>query len=183
MLLKSGYSYNTVVGNINVLERELRREQAVAAAYNHARKCYFKRYPAGALPVWLSFPKSHRIRQYYNADGSPQKRSYSPPRSNPARISTKEIGEDFSKAKSLFTSFTGRAPATLTKIRVPAPPKVALAFGTLVELTYQSERDGRLYRHTFRKSSRPLVVASPDGKQLQIVGGRFAFTDRGIVDK
>jgi len=33
------------------------------------------------------------------------------------------------------------------------------------------------------KGSRPLLVASPDGKCLMLLGGRFKFTDRGIVDR
>ncbi len=181
MPLKSGYSYNTVAGNINALESQgVRREAAIAQAYNAARKTYFRRFPAGALPQWLAHPKTHRVAHYYLENGAPVK-------SNPAREiiehSTAYVGAQLRAASRRYRGFTGRAPGALTKIPAPEPFKIGVAFGTLVEVVYQSERDGQLYRHTFRKSSRPLVVASHDGKQVQIVGGRFAFTDRGIVDK
>lgn len=181
MALRSGYSYNTVAGNINALEREgTQRETAIAKAYNAARKAYFRRFPAGALPLWLAHPKTHRVAQYYAPNGAPIKRSIL---TNPAREtlnhSTKEIGA----ALRRYKGFTGRKPGPLVKLRIPAPFKIGVAFGTLVEVVYISERDGLHYRHTFRPKSRPLVVASSDGKQVQIVGGRFAFTDRGIVDK
>jgi len=38
------------------------------------------------------------------------------------------------------------------------------------------------YEHDFRDSARPLFATSHDGRHLYIVGGRFRFTARGIVD-
>lgn len=176
--MKSGYSYNTVAGNINALERQgEKRETAIAKAYDAARKTFFKRFPAGALPIWLAHPKTRRVAQYYAPNGAPMKE-------NPGgNASTKELGVAFRQAAHRYKGFTGRSPGPVRTLTIPAPFKVGVAFGTLVEVVYISERDGQHYRHTFRKSSRPLVVASSDGKQVQIVGGRFAFTDRGIVDK
>jgi hypothetical protein len=60
-----------------------------------------------------------------------------------------------------------------------------LAFGELLEVKYRTTRDGQteLYRHPFRASSRPLLAARHDGSRVYIVGGRYRFTDRGIVDE
>lgn len=177
--MKPGYSYNTVAGNVNALQAQGETLQsAVGKAYNAARRYYFRKFPNGALPAWLAHPSTHRVAQYYLPNGAPIRKN-PVARKRSANASTKEVGQ----AARLFQNFTGRAPGAVRKITFPAPPKAALVFGTLVEVTYQSERDGNLYSHTFRKSSRPLVLASHDGKQVQIVGGRFAFTERGIVDK
>lgn len=40
-----------------------------------------------------------------------------------------------------------------------------------------------LYRHDFTQGSRPLLCVSPDGRQLWLLGGRYRFTRRGIVDR
>jgi hypothetical protein len=37
--------------------------------------------------------------------------------------------------------------------------------------------------HRFKKKSRPLLAASHDGTQLYILGGEYAFTDAGIIDR
>ncbi len=241
-MLKRGYSWETIAGNINALQRQgSTREAAIAEAYNLARKTYFKRFPAGALPLFLAYPKTHRVAKYYAPNGAPIREINENPsgekvcyvsvklrgrgvygtticgkpvfkigmcerhynaynkgsakaiaysgqqkyNKNPRDISTRAIGkaELERRAAKLYKDFTGRQPGAIVHLPAPRPFKVGVAFGTLVEVTYQSERDGQLYRHTFRKTSRPLVVASHDGKQLQIVGGRFAFTERGIVDK
>ncbi len=38
------------------------------------------------------------------------------------------------------------------------------------------------YVHEFKAQDRPMLVVSPDGRQLMLIGGRFRFTERGIVD-
>lgn len=89
------------------------------------------------------------------------------------------------RAADLFQDFTGHAGEILGKVEFPAPPKSALVIGTLIDIGYVTVRDGKTerYRHTFRAASRPLLCSSDDGKQLFIYGGRYNFTDRGIVDK
>ncbi len=61
----------------------------------------------------------------------------------------------------------------------------ALLIGDLDGVLYTTVRDGlkESYVHKFRKKSRPQLASSFDGKQLYILGGGYAFTDRGIVDK
>lgn len=91
---------------------------------------------------------------------------------------------DIERAQRLFKDFTGHDSHTVKRVMLKPLPKAGLVFGQLIEVGYRSARDGALYKHTFRSNrSRPLLIASSDGKQVLIVGGRFAFTDRGIVDK
>lgn len=89
------------------------------------------------------------------------------------------------RAAKLYKSFQLREPKRLIRMKIPALPTEALAIGKLVAVIYASDRDGTLkhYRHDFNSTSRPLLVASHDGKQLLIVGGRYRFTNRGIVDQ
>ena len=91
---------------------------------------------------------------------------------------------DVARATKLFKDFTGRAPDGVRKLKLPPQPRAGVVFGQLVRVGYRSARDGLLYEHTFRTNkSRPLLIASSDGNQVLIFGGRYAFTDRGIVDK
>lgn len=63
-------------------------------------------------------------------------------------------------------------------------PEVVIEIGSLDTVEYTTRRGGKIehYRHEFREKSRPLLAVSEDGKQLMIVGGRYRFTERGIVD-
>lgn len=49
---------------------------------------------------------------------------------------------------------------------------------------YTTVRDGEVekYIHRFKKSARPILAASHDGKQLVLIGGDFVFTECGITD-
>jgi len=64
------------------------------------------------------------------------------------------------------------------------PVDVAFKIGECDGLLYTTVRDGvkESYIHKFKKKSRPLLVSSHDGKQLFLLGGRYDFTERGIVD-
>ena len=97
------------------------------------------------------------------------------------------------EAADLSQQFTGRkaeVSASVDASRELGLPlrrgeKIAmLAFGELLAVEYETERDGKVerYRHAFRKRSRPLLAARHDVKRIYIVGGRYRFTDRGIVD-
>jgi len=72
----------------------------------------------------------------------------------------------------------------LTEIKLRVP-KVGLEIGALDGVDYTTVRDGKTekYRHTFKKSSRPTLVASHDGQSLHVLGGEYEFTERGIEDR
>lgn len=64
MPLKNGYSHKTIQENIALMMREGKpRNQAVAAALNHAREYYFKKFPDGFLPTYLKYPDGTRNRK------------------------------------------------------------------------------------------------------------------------
>ncbi len=88
------------------------------------------------------------------------------------------------EASELFSDFTGDAPeyAERVKLRVP---KTGLVVGDLDGILYTTVRDGETesYIHKFKRTSRPLLVSSHDGKSLHIIGGKYVFTERGIEDE
>lgn len=90
-----------------------------------------------------------------------------------------------SRAGRLYREFSGHEPDETELIDVPDMPRAVLVIGELEGVIYSTVRDGvaERYIHKFRASSRAMLCASPDGAQLFVVGGRFEFTDRGIVDK
>jgi hypothetical protein len=91
---------------------------------------------------------------------------------------------EFEKAASLYADFTGHDAAPLARVPAPKIPKVALVVGHCDGVLYSTVRDGvkEKYIHQFRASDKPLLCVSPDGRQLLLYGGRFEFTERGIVD-
>jgi hypothetical protein len=177
--MESGYSYAVVARNINTLiSQGIRRREAIARAFAHSRVCFFKAHPKGALPEWLAYPFNYRLREHYTPDGEPVGRF----KRNPD-IRSKAPAREVAQAKKLFADFTGKKPGSVRRMKLAKAPKAGLAFGTLVQIGYVSARDGQKYRHTFSKKSRPLLIAASDGKSVHIVGGRYAFTDRGIEDR
>jgi hypothetical protein len=86
-------------------------------------------------------------------------------------------------AKELYRDFTGHEPDEIVKIPVQFM-KTGLTVGECDGLLYTTVRDDvkESYIHKFKKSARPLLVASHDGAQLALIGGNFNFTERGIVD-
>jgi ribosomal protein S12 len=90
---------------------------------------------------------------------------------------------ELAQAESLFSDFTGHDVQEHTTVEID-PMHTGLVVGDVRGILYETTRDGEVenYIHEFKKKSRPLLVASHDGKQLGIVGGRFRFTDRGIED-
>jgi hypothetical protein len=83
-----------------------------------------------------------------------------------------------------YKEFTGMEPEFYDAWQVNHP-EVGFVVGTLDAVLYTTVRDGitESYQHKFKKNSQPLLCSTHDGKQLVIVGGRYRFTNRGIVDK
>ena len=87
------------------------------------------------------------------------------------------------QAADLYTDFSGHDHDSVDTIPINWP-KTALTIGHCDGLMYETVRDGAIehYIHKFKKTARPLLVASHDGAQLALIGGNFTFTERGIVD-
>lgn len=94
------------------------------------------------------------------------------------------VNKAIKAAVRLYRDFREKEPKRLATIdfRVPA---AVMVIGYVDEICYTTTHGKKVvsYRHPFQEGSRPLLVASSNGKQLLLLGGRYKFTDRGIVDK
>ena len=89
------------------------------------------------------------------------------------------------QAADLYERFSGHEAEEIGTVSVPQMPEVGVAIGEIAFIGYDTVRDGvaEKYIHRFHKADRPLFVVSPDGRMLLLVGGRYRFTERGIVDR
>jgi hypothetical protein len=87
-------------------------------------------------------------------------------------------------AVKLYRDFREATPKKLGVVNFDVPDAV-MVIGHVDEICYTTTHGKKTvsYRHPFQEGSRPLLVASSDGKQLLLLGGRYKFTDRGIVDR
>lgn len=92
---------------------------------------------------------------------------------------------EYDRAAKLFADFTGHDARPMGYVDAPVAPRVALVVGFCDGVLYTTVRDGKQerYIHEFAKRDRPMLLASPDGKQLMLYGGNYRFTERGIVDR
>lgn len=87
------------------------------------------------------------------------------------------------KATRRFKRFHERAPfgAETGVVEMSGPVDVALV-GDMAGIIYIAKGDGKKYIHQFKKTARPLLYVSSDGRHAFILGGGFRFTDRGFTD-
>jgi len=81
----------------------------------------------------------------------------------------------------LFKGFNNKEPQFLDKVQL-AVPNTLVKIGDLTGIIYLAA-DGHEYIHKFRRQSRGELCVTPDGRHLFIVGGKYQFTERGIVDR
>ena len=88
------------------------------------------------------------------------------------------------KATDLFIRFRGENPQWIESVSLTVPP-VMLLIGECDGVLYTTSRSGHIesYIHEFAKKSRPLLCSDAAGNQLFLVGGRYNFTEAGIVDR
>lgn len=100
------------------------------------------------------------------------------------RVRSLASNPDVKRAASLFERFTGHEAEVLGVCKVPDLPRVGVVVGECDGVLYTTVRDGKVerYIHEFAKADRPQLVISPNGRQMYLIGGRFTFTERGIVD-
>jgi len=89
------------------------------------------------------------------------------------------------KAANLYERFSGHEAEAVGKIKVKPIPPVGVAIGDVDGILYTTVRDGveEKYIHKFKPKDKPLFVVSPDGACIFFIGGRYDFTERGIVDR
>ena len=88
------------------------------------------------------------------------------------------------KAVDLYTSFREKKPRKIKRISFDVPEIVA-CMGHVEAIEYRTTHGKKvtLYKHDFAPGSRPLLCVSADGRQILLLGGRYKWTDRGIVDR
>lgn len=113
-----------------------------------------------------------------------RKRKNPVPPSSKAGVVRWRDADDISRAADLYERFSGHDAEEIGKIKVRPMPRVGVAIGEVDGILYTTTRDGQRekYIHKFRMRDKPLFVVAPDGKGLFLVGGRYTFTERGIVD-
>jgi hypothetical protein len=91
--------------------------------------------------------------------------------------------DEYDRAAQLYSDFSGHEAQALDTVRVNLPA-VAIAIGRCDGILYTTVRDGakEKYIHRFKAKAAPALACSPDGKQLYLIGGNYAFTERGIID-
>ena len=89
------------------------------------------------------------------------------------------------RGADLYERFSGHDPEIVGSMKIPDMIEVGVLIGDLDFLGYTTVRDGvtEKYIHKFRAADKPSLVVSVDGKSIHIIGGRYTFTERGIVDK
>lgn len=103
---------------------------------------------------------------------------------------TRELDALLEQAADLYEAFTGMPADSVEKLKLPKV-KAGVLIGEVEQIAYNTVRkhgddeEAKLhrYRHTFKKSARPLLATSHDGKVLMILLGDFEFTEQGITDK
>lgn len=90
------------------------------------------------------------------------------------------------RATNLVERFTGHNPEVIGKALLPSsPPDAVAVIGMCDAICYTTVRDGKKesYIHEFeRAADKPMFCIAPDGRQILLIGGRYVFTDRGLVD-
>jgi hypothetical protein len=91
---------------------------------------------------------------------------------------------DIKQAVELFESFREKKPKRIKRIVLDVPRAVAL-IGKVDFIGYTTTHGKKIkrYQHDFAAGSRPTLCISADGLQILLIGGRFRFDERGIVDK
>lgn len=107
-----------------------------------------------------------------------------PPSSRAKSRAPMRAPQHVTKSARIFERFTGHEADTVQRIKIPDWPKSVAIVGDLDAVEYTTVRDGitERYRHKFHVNDKPLLCVAPNGK-LFIIGGRYRFTERGIVDK
>jgi hypothetical protein len=104
-------------------------------------------------------------------------------RAKARRASNPTLGDAARRAALIYERFTGHYADEAQRVNFKVPRAVA-EIGTCDGILYTTVRDGKTehYKHEFAATDKPLMCVSEDGRQLLLIGGRYKFTARGIVD-
>jgi hypothetical protein len=87
------------------------------------------------------------------------------------------------RAARLYRGFREQRPNRVRAIRIKLP-RAVMVVGYVEFIGYSTThgRRAQTYRHDFAPGSRPMLCAGPKRGELYLIGGRYHFTERGIVD-
>lgn len=95
------------------------------------------------------------------------------------RVSQTELRQ----AVDLYRKFREEEPQKVNEVEIIVPKLVmVIGYAEYVGYSTTQRKKSQLYEHKFAEGSRPLLCASANGKQILFVGGRYNFTEDGIVD-
>lgn len=139
------------------------------AAYRYISKAYIDKQDFGTPYPWPTLESRKK--------NPAAKRAKNPATKLPAKSA------DVRGAARKYLDFTGHAPGVIGEVDIKIPKAVAV-IGTCDGILYTTVRDGKTerYIHEFKAADRPAFTVTPDGRGIFLVGGRYDFTDRGIVD-
>lgn len=169
-----------VIANARHLEAEgTPKGLAYAQAFNEARKNYFKRYPEGLLPDWLSVDRNKRRREDYTADGKPFRAQ--PFTENPAPRRSVQV----SSAARLYTDFTGHEADEYVTVNNPG---IRFKVGFIVGHVLGFELDTVLGPADYRfapndKGGLPALTVSHTGRDVAFIGGDYGPLLQEGLDK
>jgi hypothetical protein len=84
-------------------------------------------------------------------------------------------------AQRLFRRFFGRDARDGEIVDVATrEPETCLVIGELDGVIYREETSKEPLIHRFKKTDRPLLLVSSDGRQIYILKGGYRFTERGF---
>lgn len=87
----------------------------------------------------------------------------------------------FARAAALFRRFHEREPEAPGDIVRIKSDDVFLCVGEVDGIIYRVPGETKGYLHRFKKSRRPLLYVSSNGKRVEMIKGAFRFTERGFT--
>lgn len=146
-------------------------EQSAAYLFNGKDGHAYAKLMRDALEAWTKAKKINGTVSVKKFEGGAGRKPNPVP---PSKIAA---------AADLRKRFTGHETGDIYNVDVNWPT-AGLTIGECDGIMYTTVRDSvtEKYVHEFKKSARPLLVASHDGASLALIGGNFTFTERGITD-
>ena len=174
-MLRPGYTAAIIAANCRALIVAGHPPAAAQRyAFQAARKSYAVLHPGQKMPARLKNPV--RSLKLSAAELADIRRG--------AQKALTGKGAAVRRAGIAYTEFTGHDDPHVQKIAVPDLPEAVWQLGLCDGMLYTTIRDGKTerYIHRFKKSARPLLNVSSDGRQLFLHGGAYRVTERGIED-
>lgn len=91
------------------------------------------------------------------------------------------MSREIDQAGKLFAGFFDREPRDGEIAEIVRDTDTAIAIGKITAIMYNIEGEEKAFFHRFKKSDRPLLFVSSDGRQIYVLKGGYRFTQRGFI--